>query len=325
MNKLISSILAVSFALTPLSALAEQRPDMHKIARKTLEAAANHLTTVAAENAKDFCQLYPTEEEKYIQEKETAKQNLTEIAKAKEAFVIVNQNERKELILQQIHELEQKNNIQVPIDESLLDEIVNLVEYPTAALGRFDEAFLAMPDPIVITPMKDHQRYFPAYQNGKLANCFVFVRNGDSYAIDGVTKGNQRVLTARLKDGEFFYHEDKKTTLAEKAKKLPDVIFQTKLGSYAEKMKRVSKIAHILAQTVQVDLSTQIDAVIPVLKADLVSTVVGEFSELQGIMGHIYAAEEGYDAEVAQAIEEQYLPRFSGDRLPETEYPRLNR
>ena len=240
-------------------------------------------------------------------------------AKAKEAFVIVNQNERKELILRQIHELEQKNNIQVPIDESLLDEIVNLVEYPTAALGRFDEAFLAMPDPIVITPMKDHQRYFPAYQNGKLANCFVFVRNGDGYAIDSVTKGNQRVLTARLKDGEFFYHEDKKTTLADKAKKLPDVIFQTKLGSYAEKMKRVSKIAQVLAQTVQADLSAKIDAVIPVLKADLVSTVVGEFSELQGIMGHIYAVEEGYDAEVAQAIEEQYLPRFSGDRLPETE------
>ncbi len=240
-------------------------------------------------------------------------------AKVKEAFVIVNQDERKKLILQQIHDLEQKNDIQVPIDESLLDEIVNLVEYPTAALGRFDEAFLAMPDPIVITPMKDHQRYFPAYRNGKLANCFVFVRNGDDYGIDGVTKGNQRVLTARLKDGEFFYHEDKKTTLADKAKKLPQVVFQTKLGSYAEKMKRVAALAHLLAQKSALGADKQIDTVAAIMKADLVSTVVGEFSELQGIMGSIYAAEEGYEQSVSKAIEEQYLPRFAGDRLPETE------
>lgn len=239
-------------------------------------------------------------------------------AKTKEAFVIINQNERREVILKQIAQLEQKHGIQVPIDEGLLDEIVNLVEYPTAAVGSFDKNFLSMPDPIIITPMKDHQRYFPVYKNGKLDNCFVFVRNGDDYCIDSVVKGNQRVLTARLKDGEFFYAEDKKSTLADKAKKLPDVVFQTKLGNYVQKMERVEKIALALSDKLNLNLTAEIKTVVPVLKADLVSAVVGEFSELQGIMGSIYAKEEGYSATVATAIEEQYLPRYAGDKLPET-------
>ncbi|MBR3675693.1 MAG: glycine--tRNA ligase subunit beta [Alphaproteobacteria bacterium] len=239
-------------------------------------------------------------------------------AKAHNAFVIIDQNERRDFILKQIHDLEQKHNIEVPIDESLLDEIVNLVEYPTAAIGTFDENFLSMPDPIIITPMKDHQRYFPVYKNGRLANCFVFVRNGGDYCIDGVTKGNQRVLTARLKDGEFFYAEDKRTTLADKAKKLQDVVFQTKLGNYVQKMERVAQIASALSNKLNLNLEKEIKTVVPVLKADLVSAVVGEFSELQGIMGAIYAKEEGYSDEVSRAIAEQYLPRYAGDKLPET-------
>ena len=238
--------------------------------------------------------------------------------KVRNAFVIVNQDERREFILKQIHDLEQKYKIEVPIDESLLDEIVNLVEYPTAALGTFDESFLSMPDPIIITPMKDHQRYFPVYKNGELANCFVYVRNGDDYCIDSVTKGNQRVLTARLKDGEFFYAEDKRTTLADKAQKLPDVVFQTKLGNYAQKMERVAQIASALSNKLNLNLEKEIKTVVPVLKADLVSAVVGEFSELQGVMGAIYAKEEGYSDDVSSAIAEQYLPRFAGDKLPET-------
>lgn len=240
------------------------------------------------------------------------------LAKLPQAFVILNQNERKNMILAQIKKLEQQHNIVVPTDEDLLDEIVNLVEYPTAAVGSYDTAFLALPEPIIITPMKDHQRYFPAYQNGKLADKFVFVRNGNDYCIDNVVKGNQRVLSARLKDGEFFYNEDLKTTLADKAKKLPDVVFQTKLGSYTEKMARVAQIADRLNRELDLNVTDEINTVVPLLKADLVSAVVGEFSEIQGVMGAIYAQNEGYPQEICRAIEEQYLPRFAGDKLPQT-------
>lgn len=241
------------------------------------------------------------------------------LAKLPQAFVVLNQNERKNLILAQIKKLEQQHNIVVPIDEDLLDEIVNLVEYPTAAVGNYDTAFLALPEPIIITPMKDHQRYFPAYQNGKLADKFVFVRNGNDYCIDNVIKGNQRVLSARLKDGEFFYNEDLKTTLADKAKKLTDVVFQTKLGSYTEKMARVKEIANRLNTVLKMNLADKIATVVPLLKADLVSAVVGEFSEIQGVMGAIYARHDGCAEDVCLAIEEQYLPRFAGDKLPQSD------
>ncbi|MBQ9271467.1 MAG: glycine--tRNA ligase subunit beta [Alphaproteobacteria bacterium] len=240
------------------------------------------------------------------------------LAKLPQAFVLLNQNERKQIILEQIKRLEKQYAITVPIDTDLLDEIVNLVEYPTAAVGSYDSAFLALPEPIIITPMKDHQRYFPAYQNGKLTDKFVFVRNGNDYCIENVIKGNQRVLSARLKDGEFFYQEDLKTSLADKAKKLPDVVFQTKLGSYTEKMARVQEISYRLNLALNLNLSDKIDTTIPLLKADLVSAVVGEFSEIQGVMGAIYARHDGYAEDVCQAIEEQYLPRFSGDKLPQS-------
>ncbi len=238
----------------------------------------------------------------------------------KKAFVIIDQKERKNLILQQIKKIESDNGIQVSVDDDLLEEIVNLVEYPTVAVGYFDRSFLSLPDPIIITPMKDHQRYFPVYKDGKLINQFVFVRNGDNYCMENVIKGNQRVLTARLKDGEFFYKEDKNTTLMDKSKKLVNVIFQTKLGNYVEKMKRVSKIANYLAKELKLNLSENINTITPIFKADLVSAVVGEFSELQGIMGGIYAREEGYSEEISCAIEDQYRPCFANDMLPKSEF-----
>ncbi|MBR1825129.1 MAG: glycine--tRNA ligase subunit beta [Alphaproteobacteria bacterium] len=240
------------------------------------------------------------------------------LAKLPAAYVILNQDERKRIILAQIKQLEEQQNIAVPTDADLLDEIVNLVEYPTAAAGSYDVAFLALPEPIIITPMKDHQRYFPAYKNGKLTDKFVFVRNGNDYCIENVIKGNQRVLSARLKDGEFFYNEDLKTSLAEKAKKLPDVVFQTKLGSYTEKMARVADIALNLNNLLGLKLSDKITTTVPLLKADLVSAVVGEFSEIQGVMGAIYARHDGYAEDVCLAVEEQYLPRFAGDKLPQS-------
>ena len=241
------------------------------------------------------------------------------LAKLPQAYVILNQEARKAIILEQIKKLENQHNIIVPIDADLLDEIVNLVEYPTAAVGSYDKAFLALPEPIIITPMKDHQRYFPAYQNGKLADKFVFVRNGNDYCIENVVKGNQRVLGARLKDGEFFYNEDLKTSLADKAKKLPEVVFQTKLGSYTEKMARVREIALRLNNELGLNMADKIEITVPLLKADLVSAVVGEFSEIQGVMGAIYARHDGYAEDVCQAIEEQYLPRFAGDKLPQSD------
>lgn len=236
----------------------------------------------------------------------------------KSNYVILDQNERQNIILSQIKEIEKKFNCTVSVDDDLLDEIVNLIEYPTCGVGNFPEQFLKLPDPVVITPMKDHQRYFPVYKDGKLANMFVFVRNGNSNFMDKVAHGNERVLIARLKDGEFFYNEDIKSNLDEFAKKLDQVVYQEKLGTMVDKSNRVNKIAKYIAQIVGYNEIEKIDATTKIFKADLVSKVVNEFSELQGIMGAIYAKNQGLDKDIATAIGEQYLPISAGGQLPQT-------
>ncbi|MHC5374818.1 glycine--tRNA ligase subunit beta [Enterococcus sp. LJL120] len=241
--------------------------------------------------------------------------------KLAEQFVIVDSTKRKNLIRQQIQALAEKNDFVVELDEDLLEEVNNLVEYPTAFVGNFAEKYLAVPEEVLVTSMKEHQRYFDVRnQDNQLLPHFISVRNGDSVKIDNVIHGNEKVLVARLEDAEFFYNEDKKLTIASCVEKLKQVTFHEKIGSIYEKMQRVGLIAQLLGK--QVGLSaeglTDLQRASEIYKFDLVTNMVGEFPELQGIMGEKYALLQGEKPAVATAIREHYLPISSEGELPKT-------
>lgn len=242
-------------------------------------------------------------------------------AKLAEQFVIANPLERQELIVEQIKEIADENNWSIELDEDLLEEVTNLVEYPTAFVGDYAEKYLSVPEEVLVTSMKEHQRYFDVRdQNGALLPHFISVRNGDRVKIDNVVKGNEKVLTARLEDAEFFYNEDKKLTIAECVEKLKNVTFHEKIGSIYEKMQRVAAISQIIGKTVglsDVELK-ELARAAEIYKFDLVTNMVGEFPELQGIMGEKYALLEGEAPAVAQAIREHYMPISSEGDLPES-------
>ena len=236
-----------------------------------------------------------------------------------EQFVIVNQDERKALVRKQIEELAAKNNWIIPIDEDLLEEVSSILEYPTAFAGTFDEKYLVVPEPVLVTSMKEHQRYFVVYnQEKQLLPFFVSVRNGNDYMIENVAKGNQKVLTARLEDALFFYEEDLKIPMTTFLKKLETLNFHAKIGSMTEKMDRVQLLVGRLAKELNLpsDVVVTAQRAASIYKFDLVTNMVGEFSELQGIMGEIYALKQGETAEVAQAIREHYMPTSADGELP---------
>lgn len=241
----------------------------------------------------------------------------------RKAFVIVDQHERLDLIKSQLKAQDEQNHVKTIIDEDLLTEVLFLVEYPEVLMGDFDSAYLKIPQGLVVTPMKDHQRYFPvADEEGHLLNHFVTVRNGTKDYIDVVKKGNERVLEARLADAKFFYDEDLKIVLEDNLEKLKKITFQEKLGTAYQKMERVYELTKYLGQDILCYKNGVVkNALIAarLSKADLVSNVVMEFPELQGIMGEEYALKTmNTPIETAQAIREHYLPRFAGDKLPET-------
>ena len=243
----------------------------------------------------------------------------------REHFVLVDQDERRKIIRQQVEELAQKEGGVAEIDEDLLEEVVYLVEYPTALCGHFDDKFLTLPKEAVITPMREHQRYFPVLTaDGKLLAKFITVRNGNSERLDIVAHGNERVLRARLSDAEFFFNEDRKIKLEERLEKLKTVVFQEGLGNIYDKSVRLADIAMTLKKNlnVQVDEDT-LQRTALLSKTDLVTGMVCEFTELQGVMGREYALLDGEKPEVAQGIFEHYLPRFAGDELPTTDIGRL--
>lgn len=234
-------------------------------------------------------------------------------------FVLINQDERKELIKNQVNELARQEGGIAEIDEDLLTEITFLVEFPTALCGYFDEKFLSLPKEAIITPMREHQRYFPVVQeNGTLLNKFITVRNGGDHALDIVAHGNERVLRARLSDAEFFFNEDRRSTLESRLEKLKTVVFQDGLGNIYDKSLRLAEIATFLREELNVEVEKEALARAALLaKTDLVTGMVCEFTELQGIMGREYALREGELPEVAVGIYEHYLPRFAGDELPQ--------
>lgn len=236
-------------------------------------------------------------------------------------FVIADQNKRENLILEQIENISKENNFNVQIDPSLLNEVVNIVEYPTAFMGGFAEKYLEIPDAVLITSMKDNQRYFyVTTSEGKLLPKFVAVRNGNSDHIDNVIKGNERVLTARLEDALFFYREDQLHSIDEYVERLKHVNFHVELGNVYDKMARSKKIALLLADKLQIS-STQsehLEQAGSIYDFDVVTQMVGEFAELQGVMGEIYAKLAGVNDETASAIFEHYLPISSNGELPST-------
>ena len=236
-----------------------------------------------------------------------------------EQFVIVNQDERKALVRKQIQELAAKNNWIIPIDEDLLEEVSSILEYPTAFAGTFDEKYLVVPEPVLVTSMKEHQRYFVVYnQEKQLLPFFVSVRNGNDYMIENVAKGNQKVLTARLEDALFFYEEDLKIPMTTFLKKLETLNFHAKIGSMTEKMDRVQLLVGRIAKELNLpsDVVVTAQRAASIYKFDLVTNMVGEFPELQGIMGEIYALKQGETPEVAQAIREHYMPTSADGELP---------
>lgn len=236
-------------------------------------------------------------------------------------YVILDQNERKEIIRKQCIEVANSINGQVLMDEELLNEVTYLLEYPTAFYGEFEESYLKLPKEVIITPMKEHQRYFPVLkEDGELLPNFITVRNGTDYKIENVKAGNEKVLEARLADAQFFYREDIKIELEKYSDKLKNVVFQEQLGTIYDKTVRIEALSEKLVSKFgyEQERDNTIRAA-KICKADLVTNMVFEFTELQGVMGREYAKVSGDNDIVANAIFEHYLPRFSGDILPTTD------
>lgn len=240
----------------------------------------------------------------------------------KENFVMVDQDARRELISKQLHDIAASKNASIVWDDDLLEEINYLVEWPTALCGGFEESYLALPDAAIITPMKDHQRYFPLVdQNGKLLPMFLTVRNGSDHSIEVVQAGNERVLRARLDDAKFFFNEDRKKPLIDRQDGLTKIVFQEGLGNLADKTERLLKLGRVFGEEcgLHEDAAVVLERATELAKTDLTTGMVTEFTELQGVMGKEYALLDGESPEVAEAVFEQYLPRFAGDVLPQTE------
>ena len=247
-------------------------------------------------------------------------------AACEKAYIIVDPERRRAMICEQIVAVAQECGGTAEITPDLLEEVLYLVEYPTALSGAFEEKYLVLPAETVITPMRDHQRYFPVKAaDGSLLPVFITVRNGGKEHLDVVAHGNERVLRARLADAQFFFDEDRKKSLAEHREKLRTVVFQQGLGSMYEKTERLMELVTAIVEDLAPDAAAY-EAMEPdarraaeLSKADLVTGMVTEFTELQGIMGREYALLDGEKPEVARAIDEQYMPRFAGDELPQSD------
>ncbi|MGI6119704.1 MAG: glycine--tRNA ligase subunit beta [Desulfosporosinus sp.] len=244
----------------------------------------------------------------------------------RKAFVIVDPDERRAAIQAQIKVLAEKVGGVVPEDNELMNEVIHLLEYPTALLGEVAPMYMDLPEAVITTPMKEHQRYFPVRAiNGKLLPYFITVRNGDALAIDKVKAGNEKVLKARLEDAAFYYREDQKVPLAELVPKLEKVVYHEKLGTVKQRVERLRSLGRYIAAKLKFGKAQQeiIDRTAFLAKADLVTLMVYDFPELQGIMGADYAQVSGEKPAVCKGILEHYQPRFAGDALPVSEAGRV--
>lgn len=238
-----------------------------------------------------------------------------------DSFVIVDNSERKARIRLESERLAKSVGGSIQNDDAIIDQVNNLVEYPTPLLGTIKDQYLELPDEVVITPMKDHLRYFPVVDSkNRLMNHFITVRNGDDKYIDIVRKGNEKVLAARLEDAKFFFNEDRKKNLEDYVEDLKTIVFQDKLGTLYDKTIRNMKLSEKICNDLNVGEETleTTKRAAYLSKADLATKLVVEFTELQGVMGKIYAKLSGEPVSVQEAIYEHYLPRFAQDSLPTT-------
>lgn len=236
-------------------------------------------------------------------------------------YVIASYEKRRAAIQEQISQLSSENSWLIPTDNDLLEEVTNLVEYPTVFFGAFNESFLELPEEVLVTSMKEHQRYFSVKSTeGKLLPYFVGVRNGNQHKLEIVRKGNEKVLSARLSDADFFFDEDKKLSIDVSLKKLENIIYHEKLGTLSQKVNRIEKTADLLSSLLALsnDQRSSIRRASQICKFDLVTNMVGEFPELQGVMGEKYAIIHGETTEIAQAIREHYQPVHVDDSVPPT-------
>ena len=239
----------------------------------------------------------------------------------REQHVIVDVNERQEMIVSQIQALAQEKDWNIAIKDDLLEEVLFLVETPTVLYGSFDSSFLHIPQEVLITSMREHQRYFPVLdKQGQLLPYFVTVRSGDSRSLDVIARGNEKVLRARLSDAKFFYEEDQKLQIKDALSKLESIVFHEELGTIGDKVRRIRRISDQLSAKLNVsaDAADSVSRAADICKFDLVTQMVYEFPELQGVMGEDYARKAGEKEHVAKAVFEHYQPRFAGDSVPST-------
>ena len=236
-------------------------------------------------------------------------------------FVILDQDKRKETILYQINHMAKSNGGEIRRDDDLLEELTFIVEYPTAVLGNVQEKFLSLPDVVITTPMREHLRYTPVYSpEGDLLPYFITIRNGNEDYVDVVAEGNEKVLEARLEDARFFFDNDRERPLEDYVSQLGGIVFQEKLGTMADKTGRISDLVARIGEILAVGEKTVESAkrACYLSKADLMTNMVQEFTELEGIIGSIYAKLDGEESVVSDAIREQYMPVASGAELPES-------
>ncbi len=252
--------------------------------------------------------------------------NTIELAKASDyaavlkntGYVVADFAERSATIKAQVEAEAKKVGGVAVIDAALLDEVTALVEWPVALTGKFEERFLAVPAEALIASMKEHQKYFHVVDaNGKLKNNVITVANIESKDATQIIDGNERVIRPRLSDAAFFFETDKKTTLASLRERLKTIVFQAQLGTIYDKTERVAGLAKLIAGKLNADVASA-ERAAQLCKSDLVTNMVGEFDDMQGIAGFYYAQNDGENAEVAAAMNEQYMPRFAGDQLPQT-------
>ncbi|WP_044566861.1 glycine--tRNA ligase subunit beta [Anaerococcus provencensis] len=239
----------------------------------------------------------------------------------KENYVILPYKERRDIILRGLNKHDMEKGGEYMKDEALLDEVINIVEYPTVLIGDIDPKYLSLPKEVIVTPMKDHQRYFPMLdENKNLMPYFMLVRNGDDNHSENVVEGNKKVLVARLEDAKFFYEQDTNKNLEEYVEELKSLTFFEGLGSMYQKTQRLVELTEKFQQELNLgdDIKEDLARASYLAKADLVTKMVVEFTELQGTMGKIYAKASGEDQRVANAIEEQYKPKSANDDLPES-------
>lgn len=243
------------------------------------------------------------------------------LSQLEDNLVIVNHQQRTTMILEAAQKIAQQHEAELVYDQQHLEEVTFLVEYPAAVVGNFDQTYLQLPPEVLIISMKKHQRYFPLRKNNQLLPLFITFKSGPLIDDHKIKAGNEKVLKGRLEDALFFYQEDSKTPLVKHAEKLQDIIFIQELGSMTAKTKRVSDLSLIIASLCSINNEAQeiLQQGALLAKADLATLMVGEFPDLQGIMGRVYAQKEGLGAEISSIIEEHYYPRFAEDRLPQGE------